>query len=280
MDPSSYLLQTEAKDFFRKLWDLQLPSKITITIWWIFWNYILTLVNLRYKRVATNVSCPRCGSGEEDNYHVFRQCPVFREIWSSLNLSWVTSYINQNIGEWLTWVFERSTKEQCWIVCCALWFIWSSWNQFVHERKIISDRDLVKKIRRYLAELEGIREKKLTSFTERTHNQSGETTSSTVQFDVAFNKRNYISASGLVVRDQMDLLKTLKMTLYENISSPFVAEAHAGLEAIKLVISMGLSSAVINRDSKIVIKKCQSQEIDRSVLRAIIRDIQGKITSF
>ncbi|KAK5794641.1 hypothetical protein PVK06_035880 [Gossypium arboreum] len=46
------------------------------------------MVNLSYKRVANNIICPRCGVGEEDSYHVFRQCPAVREIWSSLNLSW------------------------------------------------------------------------------------------------------------------------------------------------------------------------------------------------
>lgn len=41
LDPSNYLLQTENKKFFGKLWNLQLPSKITIIIWRIAWNYIL-----------------------------------------------------------------------------------------------------------------------------------------------------------------------------------------------------------------------------------------------
>ncbi|KAA3481093.1 glycine, alanine and asparagine-rich protein-like [Gossypium australe] len=160
--------------------------------------------------------------------------------------------MNQNIWEWLTW---------------------SSRNQYVHERKTIPDRDLARKIRRYIVELEGTREKKLMPITERTHNQIGVTTSTTIQFDAAFDKRNSRSTSGLVVRDQMVVLKALKMTLHENISSPFAVEAHAGLDAIKLVISMGLPLAIIKGDSKTVIKKCQSTEVDKSVLGTIIRDI-------
>ncbi|KAG8499905.1 hypothetical protein CXB51_006559 [Gossypium anomalum] len=189
------------------------------------------------------------------------------------------TYMNRNIGEWLTWFFERGTKEQCRVFCCSLWFLWSYRNQFVHKRKNFTIRDLVKKIRSYLTELERIREKQLASFTESIHNQAGETTSVTVQFDAAFDKRNFRSASGLVVRDQRGEITAEKTTLHENISSSFVAEAHAGLEAIKLVISMGLSSVVIQGDSKTVIKKCQSQEIDKSVLGAIIRDIQSKRSS-
>ncbi|KAH1107357.1 hypothetical protein J1N35_011125 [Gossypium stocksii] len=47
LDPSDYLLQTESMEFFRKLWTLKLPPKVTITIWRIAWNYIPTFGNLR-----------------------------------------------------------------------------------------------------------------------------------------------------------------------------------------------------------------------------------------
>ncbi|KAG8488137.1 hypothetical protein CXB51_018778 [Gossypium anomalum] len=76
LDPSDYLLQTESKDFFRKLWNLQLPPKVTITIWCISWNYIPTLRNLRHRRIVSNARCLRCGYEVEDYHHIFRQCPT------------------------------------------------------------------------------------------------------------------------------------------------------------------------------------------------------------
>ncbi|KAK5840461.1 hypothetical protein PVK06_009362 [Gossypium arboreum] len=172
-----------------------------------------------------------------------------------------------------------STKEQCRIFCCALWFIWSSRNQYVHERKNISVRDMAQKISRYIAELKGVQEKKLTSITERAHGQIEAMEGTTVQFDAAFDKINSRLASSLVVQDQMGTLKVLKVVLHENIPSPFATEAHAGLDAIKLVIEMGLTIARIKGDSKTVIKNCQSIEMDKSVLGAIIRDKQTKRTS-
>ena len=38
------LLQSELKEFYRKLWNLQLPSKILLLVWRISWNYMPTLV--------------------------------------------------------------------------------------------------------------------------------------------------------------------------------------------------------------------------------------------
>ncbi|KAG8486950.1 hypothetical protein CXB51_020509 [Gossypium anomalum] len=179
----------------------------------------------------------------------------------------------------LTWVFERSTKKQCRSFCCALWYIWSSRNQFVHEKKIISVRDIAQKVSSYIAELDGIRKKKLTFTTERVNSQTEATEGTTVQFDVAFDRRNARPASGIVFRDQTGDLKALKSVLHENIPSPFTAEALAGLDAIKLVIEVGLRTTIIKGDSKTVIKKCQSTEMDKSVLRAIIHDIQIRKSS-
>ncbi|KAK5803694.1 hypothetical protein PVK06_031343 [Gossypium arboreum] len=76
----------------------------------------------------------------------------------------------------------------------------------------------------------------------------------------AFDKRNYRSASSLVVRDQLGVLKGSKIILHENIPFRFVAEAHAGLDAIKLVIETGLTTTTIKGNSKTVVKNANRQK--------------------
>ncbi|KAK5837175.1 hypothetical protein PVK06_012985 [Gossypium arboreum] len=66
------------------------------------------------------------------------------------------------------------------------------------------------------------------------------------------------------------------MTIHSEIANPFVAEAHARLQAIKLGLFMGLNKLEILGDSKTVIKKYQNTEIDKSNIGVIIRDIQHK----
>ncbi|MBA0778095.1 hypothetical protein Gotri_006013, partial [Gossypium trilobum] len=75
IDPNVYL-QTNTKNFYRKLWNLHMPSKIKITVWKIAWNYIPTFSNLKLRRVMTENRCRRCGQGEEDSTHVFQMCPI------------------------------------------------------------------------------------------------------------------------------------------------------------------------------------------------------------
>ncbi|MBA0880703.1 hypothetical protein Goshw_018099, partial [Gossypium schwendimanii] len=71
-----------------------------------------------------------------------------------------------------------------------------------------------------------------------------------------------------------------KSVIHSNIGTPFAAEAHAGLQALELGRSMVLTDLQIKGDSKTIIKKCQSSEQDRSIIGAIIRDIQELKTSF
>ncbi|MBA0582377.1 hypothetical protein Gorai_024527, partial [Gossypium raimondii] len=166
----------------------------------------------------------------------------------------------------------RGTKKQIQLFCCALWVIWGSRNQLVHERKFRSGRDLSHKIQSYLIELEGVREKKLTSTPVRSQGQGGVELRESIQFDAAFDISNSRSTLGIVARDQNGEIKVSKSTLHFNVSSPFVAEAYACLEATKLGINMGLDSVTIMGDSKTIINKCRMTIRDKSILGAIIED--------
>ncbi|MBA0844635.1 hypothetical protein Goarm_022152 [Gossypium armourianum] len=234
-----------------------------------------TLVNLRNKRITTNVRCPRCGSGEEDSFHVFQQCPTSIEVWQNISMGWVTTFSDQNTRTWLTWVFAKGTKEQSLVFCCALWVIWNSRNQMVHERKKISGRNLTQKIESYIAELEGVGKERHTLRIDRLQKHSEEEPEDTILFDAAFEANRSRSASGVIVRNRRGEMRVLKTALHSNVSSPFLAEAFACLQAVKLGISLGLRSATIRRYSKTVIKKCQSAERDKPIIGAVINDIKS-----
>ncbi|KAH1063497.1 hypothetical protein J1N35_028484 [Gossypium stocksii] len=76
-----------------------------------------------------------------------------------------------------------------------------------------------------------------------------------------------------------ELLAT-KSIIHSNIASPFTAEAHAGLDAVKLGIEMGFQEVQILGNSRTVNKKSQSSTRDYSVIGAVISDIQSKKTCF
>ncbi|XP_016681349.1 uncharacterized protein [Gossypium hirsutum] len=280
MDPSDYLLQTETKDFYKKLWSLQLPSKIAFTVWRISWDFIPSFVKLRKRRVVSNDRCPRCNSEVEGSLHVFRDCPTTAEVWHLLNFAWAMKNRSHTIWEWLTWVFKRGNNDQCFSFCYALWWIWFSRNQLIHERNIIPGRALVLNIQQYVSEQKGLNGLKTKAITCRSYRVQELTPTARIHFDAAYDSNTSSSASSLVGWDMRGVLIALKTIIHRNVPSPFAAEAHACLEGVKLGISLQIHSVKLMGDSKTVIKKCQETSTDKSVIGAIIRDIQQKKSDF
>lgn len=83
----------------------------------------------------------------------------------------------------------------------------------------------------------------------------------TIYFDTAFDRRSSKLASRLVVRGLMGKILASKIVIHSAISSPFAAEAHAGLQVVQLRISMGFNSLEIMGDSRTVIRDIQSKKV-------------------
>ncbi|MBA0778206.1 hypothetical protein Gotri_006100, partial [Gossypium trilobum] len=98
----------------------------------------------------------------------------------------------------------------------------------------------------------------------------------TVHFNAAFDRQSFRSASGLIIWNEEGEILATQAVIHSGIANPFTIEAYAGLQAVKLGISLGVNKIGVVGDSKIVIKKCQSSNTDKSVIGAIIRDIQNQ----
>lgn len=89
LSPSAYAIQQPTKEFYKKLWNLELLDIIKIIVWMFFWNFFSNLVNLHHKKLVQVTWCPRCNSEPETTPHVFYRCPVSKEVLSDLQLPWV-----------------------------------------------------------------------------------------------------------------------------------------------------------------------------------------------
>ncbi|KAA3458792.1 reverse transcriptase [Gossypium australe] len=276
----SNIIQTDTINFYKKLWSLNMPSKIKITVWRISWNYIPTFSNLKMNRVTTVDRCLRCQQDAEDSIHVFRSCPTTKEVWKLLNFAWV---LNNNFSEcwdWLTWVSTCGTTEQCRTFCCGLWRIWWSRNKLIYEGKKLNSWDITRQINSHISELERVEDRKFSLDATTRFSHAEQRVNVAVSFDAAYDQQTFRSASGLVVYDVGERILASKAVLHSNVASPFAAKAHAGLQAVRLGEQMGFTILDIIGDSKTVIMKCQSGNRDSSNIGALIRDIQATKSNF
>ncbi|KAA3469190.1 reverse transcriptase [Gossypium australe] len=245
IDPTAYALQNFYKEFYKKLWRIDLSSKIKLLIWKIYWNYLLTRVNLSLRSVTRNILCPRCGDKEENIHHLFRECPVSKSVWRELSDPIFSMFPEAEFIEWLTKVFVLLPPRKCRIYCGTLWAIWGDRNSRIHNKQGKSNQEIVKFVYGYLKELDRLKtEKQKSMFSEmKWRHPPGQTLK--INFDGAFDERRKQSASGVVVRDKKGRILLKKSELHSGVDSAFAAEAIACRRATQIALEINREDIII-----------------------------------
>ncbi|KAA3472829.1 reverse transcriptase [Gossypium australe] len=272
-DPTAYALHNNYRVFYRKLWRVDIPNKIKMFTWKLLWNYIATKANLYARRLGNNNLCPWCWRGEETLTHLFQTCPVSDEIWRALPDMNLTSFQNLEFSEWLTSVMDLLSLERCRLFCIALWSIWGDRNSRMHDKITRSSQDIARFINSYLQELDGIKINNLKRVDEQRKWQNPPKNRLKINFDGAFDGRNKLSTSGVVVRDNRGNVISSSAVIHKGVQNAFEAEALTRRRATQVALDMDKEGSIVEGDSLSVIKKCQNPERDKSQLSLYIFDI-------
>lgn len=76
------VLQPSLDTIFQSLWKTNTYPKIHHFIWRALSDCLSVGENLRYRHLAKDGSCPRCGASKETANHVLFKCPYARLIWA------------------------------------------------------------------------------------------------------------------------------------------------------------------------------------------------------
>ncbi|KAH9670971.1 reverse transcriptase domain-containing protein [Citrus sinensis] len=117
---------------WRKLWRLNVPSKIKNFIWRAAKNVLPTAVNLLSRRVDIISTCAVCNANEETVMHALIECSFAKTCWFSSPVGFVgycTSFLT-----WLEHIFAYCSADDCNIAMMICWRIWihrndKIWNQ-------------------------------------------------------------------------------------------------------------------------------------------------------
>lgn len=113
-------------------------------------------MNLMMRDLPVNVVCPGCGNADESTDHLFRYCPVSKDVWSELHLAEKIHNTDLSFDQWLIWAFNALSEPQCKILCCALWMIWRNRNICVHEKRLISGKESAISTLSYIGEIDAL----------------------------------------------------------------------------------------------------------------------------
>ncbi|KAA3477472.1 reverse transcriptase [Gossypium australe] len=195
-------LQDIDKNFYKRLWNLDLPAKIKITTWQSFCNYLPNYSNLYYRRLMGAVNCQRCNMEVETREHLFRDCPITKETWEKLDIAEPVPDESMGYNEWAGNFFENNLMNQCRKFVCALWGIWSFRNKLIHENETKTGTQIEEFVSNYLRELDGVKQPLPDRCAYTNRWEAPERTFWRINFDAAFNRQSRESCSGLVVRNE------------------------------------------------------------------------------
>ncbi|KAA3482707.1 reverse transcriptase [Gossypium australe] len=269
IDPTAYALQ----NVYRNFTELELPSKVKITVRKISWNYLPTRVNMQHRRLSNILVCPRCGIGAESMDHVFREYPISNIVWEKLDISQYREEPEIEFTEWLIWVFARSSPLQCRLFCCGLWAIWSDRNRCIHDNARRSGEEIADFVKSYIMEVTGVKGKPQIVRSEARGWKPPPGQYVKVNFDAAFFENLGQAAMGVVARDDGGYVLLSCSVLQEQVASAFAAEALACRLATRIGVEMQWENVIIEGDALAVIKKSRKKENGRSKIGAFIQDI-------
>lgn len=123
---------SQMKSFWRKLWRIQVQSKVKIFLWRLHYNFLLVAVNLRKRGCEVTNNFYFCHFPDETSTHVLLYCWWARAIWNALGFSyWINLAQFENMGEWMWFCFSTYSNTQLPFICFGVRMIICNCRNFI-----------------------------------------------------------------------------------------------------------------------------------------------------
>ncbi|KAK8608811.1 hypothetical protein V6N13_024224 [Hibiscus sabdariffa] len=233
-------------NFYARVWAVNLPSKIRITMWRIINNFVPTFANLQRRRLNVINSCPFCHSSGESIEHLMRDC-----------------------------CFTRQVLDKQRMLLVAYWVIWITRNKVVHEGLIPSVIKCVSFIEASVRESDALFMSPHTLPVKAPEIwQALQANIIKCNFDAAFSACSREPIARVLCRDSGGMIMAACSTPHYHVADAFVVEALACLQAIVFAKELEFRRIVVEGDSLSVIKKVNCNIADKLIIAPIIHDIK------
>lgn len=240
--------------FWRKLWNLKIPSKVKNFLWRAARNCLPTKDLLRSRRVPVNNVCPSCNEAPESVLHSLVTCPFAQSCWHKAALPMITGEFNSFTG-WLQLVFINRNTAAVNVMVMVCWVLWKNRNDLVWNQKCLEVSDVLATAISVLNQWRFVQDKTFDNSLGFMNQEDGCEQWQTpvlnrvkVNTDAAiFDHLNRFSHA-LVVRDHNGNLLEAKSICYQGTVSPDLAEAMGIREALSWVKSSKQQDTVVETD--------------------------------
>ncbi|CAM8896820.1 unnamed protein product [Rhodiola kirilowii] len=234
------------KRFWRSLWKLQIPNKIKMFGWRLFYDSLPTKQNLSRKGCEVDNRCCHCGFRGETAIHIFKSCWWIRGLLFTIGLPEIVwDNLCDAPGYWLWLCLKVCTEEQFTWLLCGLWLCWKDRNDIEHGKEGNSLANLSLRLNFMMHELK-VRGKDLLMWRGTDHSGLKRPL---ILCDGSFDPKTKVAGCGIVL--WMDgKVERAKAGWDVNCSSALEAECEAILLGMSLARELSLTEVQFLTDSR------------------------------
>jgi hypothetical protein len=134
--PGSSASSDQGRAGWKKLWQVRVPSKVSVFAMKAANNGLPTRVNKKYRHLDQQDVCELCGSHEEVVFHALLVCPHAVALRQAMRNHWhlpAEEDLVRTGPDWLLMLVLNNSLEVLANLFMLLWHIWSIRNKVVHE---------------------------------------------------------------------------------------------------------------------------------------------------
>ena len=217
-------------------------------------------------------TCDRCRCGAEDILHAVWECKNLDCVWEK-DTAWSfrshTSF--SNFSELMAWVVDHQRKPALFVF--TVWSIWTQRNQLRAQKPCCPLDHLSPLAAERFAEFCAIQPPSPPARPHRrTRWKPPPADIFKINFDGAIFAEDNCSGVGVVVRDRNGLVIAAMSEKIPQLLQPSEIEAMAATRALEFASEVGISEAILESDSLLVIKALATKDIGLAPYSLLIQD--------
>ncbi|XP_024178139.1 uncharacterized protein LOC112184080 [Rosa chinensis] len=261
---------------WQQLWKAKIPGKVLICNWRACNNLLATRERLLAKGYTGTIECLLCQSRIEDNYHLFCQCPLAKQILSAppFNLQH-TLVPTMSFKEWMLERAQQLKLETLEKLMMVVWALWKNRNNGLWEGKVQTAHDLVLSCFTWLADFQKSRSKTPTTNRSMRAKWKPPTSGFKLNVDAAFLPNQTTGGIGGVLRDSTGQFRAAFFQPEMFVASPKQCELLAIRASLDLLSSCGIHDVSVESDCMEAVSEANCRNYDLLANGGIVDDIHA-----
>ncbi|XP_074378458.1 uncharacterized protein LOC141719995 [Apium graveolens] len=262
--------------FWKKLWSLELPGKVSNFMWRVCKGVVPTAMALAEKRVQIPTRCSWCLVKNEDIGHVLFDCCFARNVWGKVAVPEVDIDRYQgSVWDFLIPLFNTCNREKLSLIAMVCWSLWNRRNRWIWDKITGSDFgvhaaaiNLLNDWKRAQVEKKNYRQVINSSPRHWSPPQQGWVK---INVDAALFEASGSTGISSIIRNEAGQFIRARVRRIDGKMYPREAEAVSLKEALSWTKDLGFRKCVFETDAKLLAEACKGTN-GRSFFHTIVLD--------